>query len=120
MNLKNVVVARLFSGEHLVGEADGSGGTGKVSLLNPKEVAIVPQPGGMVGIAFRNVCLFGKSCRERISLPESQVMVVVPNEELPKELVDEYGSEVTGIKTASPADVPDLTGGGAKTGSFVI
>ncbi len=120
MNLKNVVVARLFSGEHLVGEVDGEASeVGKVSLLNPKEVAIVPQPGGMVGIAFRNVCLFGRSCRERVSLPESQVMVVVPNDELPKELVDEYGSEVTGIKTASPADVPDFAGG-AVPGSFSL
>lgn len=116
MGKGKISLVRLYSGEHVIGEETGRENGGPV-LANPREISLVPSMGGQVGLAFRPVCMFGEKCKKELSLRIGQVMVEVPEDELPKELVNGYLSEVSGIAVAS--SVPDVSGK-PKAGSFSL
>lgn len=112
MENNGISLARLYSGAHVVGKRKEGPDGDRIVLENPREIAVVPSPAGM-GIAFQPVCLFGEKCRKEISLRADQVMVEVGEDELPKEIVNGYLSDVSGIAVAS--DIPDARGPGSFT-----
>lgn len=122
-----VVLVKLYSGDMILGEKDQTATSlstyvgPNTSLKNPRIVAIAPTMTGQVRIALGSVCepFNVKRLKEFISIPKSQIMFELSEEEIDKELVNGYKSEVSGIKIASTSDMAALNGA-TKPGSFSL
>lgn len=114
-----IVMLRLYGGEMVMGEVNPvQGDPGKVSLLNPRVFAVMPSFGGQVHAGFRPVSMFDKDLDKEVAVSSAQVWFETPSEKIPKEIVDRYFSEVSGINIASGADIAAVSG--AKPGEFKL
>ena len=106
MKTEDIVLARLFSGELIIGQKSKDIEEGKVTLDEPRTIAMVPTMSGSVQVALRPICAPFTCPRltKQYAVPESQVMFILSSDEIEKELVNGYISEVTGIAVASGAD----------------
>lgn len=122
-----IVLVKLYSGDMILGEKDQTTASLpthielNTSLNNPRMVAIAPTMTGQVRIALGSVCepFNVKRLKEFISIPKTQIMFELSEEEIDKELVNGYKSEVSGIKIASTSDMAALNGT-PKPGSFTL
>lgn len=108
-------LVKLFSGEMIIGTVeeptDSTPVLGfNIDLDNPRQVAIVPNMNGSMRVALCNVCepFNVKRLKEFISIPKSQAMFVLDENEIDNQLVNGYKSEVSGIKIATSADAAAL------------
>lgn len=100
-----VVMLKLYCGDYIVGEISSTReSSDSISLDNPRLFGIVPTTTGSAGIVFQLVCPFSKKYRKSIDILKNEVMCIVEEDELGKEFVNGYKSEVTGIKIASAAE----------------
>ena len=119
-----IVLVKLFSGDMILGEKDQSNASPEelnTNLKNPRMVAIAPTMTGQVRIALGSVCepFNVKRLKEFISIPKTQIMFELSEEEIDMELVNGYKSEVSGIKIASASDMAALNNE-PKPGSFTL
>ena len=121
MEEKKVVLLRLYGGEILIGEVvepvRPDSILANIVLENPRMVHMVPTVDG-VGMVVRPVCdpFVSDRLRKRIVVNAAHVMFHLDEEELEKELLNGYRSEVLGIKLASPEEAAAL----ASAGSFEL
>ena len=119
MNNK-VKLVKLFSGDMVIGTveepvADSPMMEFNVNLCNPRQVAIVPTMNGTMRVALGSICepFNVKRLKEAVSIPKSQVMFVLEEEEIDNQLINGYKSEVSGIRIASTEDTAALSNGAA-------
>ena len=111
---EKIKLVKLFSGDLIIGSVEEPDNKTmmefNVNLYNPRQVAIVPTMNGTMRVALGSVCepFNVKRLKEFISIPKSQVMLVLEENELDNELVNGYKSEVAGIKIASLSDAKTL------------
>lgn len=122
--VSEIVLVKLYSGDMILGEKDQSNVHPEelnTNLKNPRMVAIAPTMTGQVRIALGSVCepFNVKRLKEFISIPKTQIMFELSEEEIDKELVNGYKSEVTGIRIASTSDMAALNNE-PKPGSFTL
>ena len=106
MENNDVIVLRLYSGEMLIGRRYVTSDPREVVLLDPRSIVIVPNMQGGIHIAMRPVCapFAVKRLEQELSVKADQVMFTLIQDEIDKELVNGYKSEISGIKIASTAD----------------
>lgn len=111
MNNK-IEMIKLYNGDYIIGERqEVSPGmyqttvVDAVVLLNPRAFVFMPVGGGQVNAGFQPICVFSKASRKSIRIPLSQIMVTIPNEDIPKEVINGYQSDVSGIEIATASDV---------------
>lgn len=111
---EKIKLVKLFSGDLIIGSVEEPDNKTmmefNVNLYNPRQVAIVPTMNGTMRVALGSVCepFNVKRLKEFISIPKSQVMLILEENELDNELVNGYKSEVSGIKIASLSDAKAL------------
>jgi hypothetical protein len=74
--------------------------------MDPRSIVMVPTMRGDIHIAMKPVCapFAVKRLEQEIRLRSDQVMFSLSQDEIDKELVNGYKSEISGIKIASTAD----------------
>lgn len=93
-------------------------------LEDPRAVIMVPTMSGDLHVAMKPVCapFAVERLKKGLSVPYAQVMFKLDQDEVDKELVNGYKSEITGIKIASAADTAALTSPNKQQtgGEFII
>lgn len=115
MEDENIVILRLYSGEMVIGRDTSSAGLSAETrvgydLEDPRSIIMVPTMRGDVHIAMKPVCapFSVKRLEKRLTVPFGQVMFMLSQPEIDKELLNGYKSEISGIKIASTADAMAL------------
>jgi len=116
-----IVLLKLYNGDYIIGETSTDCvSEGKLCLDNPRIFGIVPTMTGQVSVVFQSVCMFSKKAKKHIDINENEIMYKVGEDELSKELINGYKSEVTGIKIASAAESAAINSDGGRGGEFVL
>ena len=127
---KEIVMLRLYNGDMIIGERVWNDEPLSCNfnldytLENPRAIAVVPTMSGSVKIAMGSVCepFRVERLRKRITINAAQVMFALNEDEIDKELVNGYKSEISGIKIATAADTVAInsTKGNAAPGEFIL
>lgn len=125
-----IMLLRLYNGDMIIGERVWNNEPLSCNfnleyvLANPRAIAVVPTMSGSVKIAMGSVCepFRVERLRKRITINAAQVMFVLSEDEIDKELVNGYKSEISGIKIATAADTAAInsTKGNAASGEFIL
>lgn len=122
MDSENIVLVKLYSGDMILGKkVVGSASEPTVKLLDPRIIAIAPTMSGSIRIALGSVCepFNVKRLKDEFSVQASQIMFELTEDEIDKELLNGYRSEISGIKIATTAETASLNGS-PKPGEFVL
>jgi len=126
---KEIVMLRLYNGDMIIGERVWNEPLScnfnlDYILENPRAIAIMPTMSGSVKIAMGSVCepFRVERLKKQISINSAQVMFALSEDEIDKELVNGYKSEISGIKIATAADTAAInsTKGAATPGEFIL
>lgn len=118
---KGVVLVKLYCGDYIIGEiSENCVENGKLSLDNPRIFGVVPTITGQVSVVFQTVCMFSKKVKKHIDLNENEIMCMVEEDELSKELINGYRSEITGIKIASATESAAINRDSGNGGNFIL
>ena len=128
MENENIIVLRLYSGEMIIGkeiiqEIAASSDASVCRLEDPRSIAIMPTMRGDLHIALKPICVpFAvERLKKNIVIPYEQVMFTIKQDEIDKELINGYKSEISGIKIASVADTMAINSGQQNnSGEFII
>lgn len=123
-----IVLLRLYNGDMIIGERYNEPLSCNLNfdydLANPRAIAVMPTMSGGVKIAMGSICepFRVERLRKRITINVSQVMFALSEDEIDKELVNGYKSEISGIKIATAADTAAInsTKGNVVPGEFII
>lgn len=117
-----IVLVKLYCGDYIIGEESNNRVVnGKLCLDNPRIFGIAPTAVGSVGIVFQPVCLFSSKAKKQLDINENEIMCKVDEDEINKEIVNGYKSDVTGIKIASSSESAVINGSSSlKPGEFVL
>ena len=128
-NSSEIVMLRLYNGDMIIGkrvwnEPLSCNFNLDYILENPRAIAIMPTMSGGVKIAIGSVCepFRVERLKKRISINSAQVMFALNEDEIDKELVNGYKSEISGIKIATTADTAAInsTKGNTVPGEFIL
>ena len=116
-----VVLLKLYNGDYIIGECSAENTVaGKTSLDNPRIFGMVPTSVGSLGVVFQSICPFSQKVKKHIDINDNEIMCKVGEDELSKELVNGYKSEITGIRIASAAESAAINGDSGKGGDFIL
>lgn len=110
--MENISILKLYNGDYIIGSISSNDESSKTLVLNdPRSFIMMPTMSGNLQVALRPVCVPFKSSRldKEISIRRDQVMFILNEDEIDKEVINGYRSEVTGIKMASTADLSKFT-----------
>ena len=108
MENEKVKLVRTMSGEYLLGLSEQSPSIdGKISLKSVRKLSIAMTMSGEASVAFVPICPFSTKKLEDIEIKEDFVMFQLNEDEIQKELVTSYRSEISGIAIVSGGK-PDL------------
>lgn len=111
MDNSNIVLIKLYCGDYIIGEVSQTDvEPGCTILKNPRIFVMMPTMTGEVRAGFQPVCLFSEKSKKSVSIRNEQIMVTVGSDELEKELINGYNSQVTGIKIATASETAALNG----------
>ena len=112
MEEKKTILLKLWSGCMVIGTFVQFTNDRRYELKDPRMVAMMPMPGGSVRVALASVSepFAVKRLKEELLVPESQVMFALGEDEIEKDMVSGYKSEVAGIRLATAADAAKLAG----------
>ncbi len=118
---EKIVMLRLYNGDTVIGKTSSAEDSEKIDLVDPRAIAIVPTMSGSVRVAIGSICEPFKVSRlkEKFSVPRAQVMFDLSEDEIDKELINGYKSEITGIKIASASETASLNAN-PKPGEFIL
>lgn len=121
MENENIVLVKLYSGDMILGKKICTSTDSVVELVDPRMIAIAPTMTGSVRVALGSVCepFNVKRLKESFSVQKSQVMFELSEDEIDKELLNGYKSEISGIKIATAAETASLNGS-PKPGEFIL
>lgn len=127
MNDNKIILLKLYNGDMLIGKKkvpDSSDTTnpqvwGRIILGEPRQIMIIPIMTGEVKIAITKIChpFSVKRLEDEIFINSTQVMFTLDENEIEKELLDGYKSEISGIKIASPSETAALNN---PNGEFIL
>ena len=126
---KEIVMLRLYNGDMIIGkrvwnELLSCSFNFDYILDDPRAIAIMPTMSGNVKIAMGSVCepFRVERLKKRITINAAQVMFALDEDEIDKELVNGYKSEISGIKIATAADTAAINSakGNAAPGEFIL
>lgn len=125
---EEIVLVRLYNGDMIIGnkiygEPLSCNFNLDYKLENPRAIAVVPRMSGGVKIAMGSVCepFRVERLKKMIYINSAQVMFVLSEDEIDKELVNGYKSEISGIKIASAAETVSITAGNSNApGEFIL
>lgn len=110
-----IVLMKLYNGEYIIGEKGGVG-IGKVDIINPRMVIMMPTMSGSMGISLKPICFpfTSKRLKDLITLESTQIMFELEDElgEIEKDIVNGYKSDITGIKIATAVEAASVAKGG--------
>jgi len=100
--MEKVVCLKLTSGEFVIGyKSEKQEFSDKITLNNLRSIFIQPTPTGLsMGIGPFIIPMAIKT-PEEISFPNSAIICSIEEDNISKQMVDGYKSEVSGIVTAS-------------------
>lgn len=130
MENENIVMLRLYGGEMIMGkEVPRSDLSCSIcdtyDLEDPRSVIMMPTMRGDLHVAMKPVCapFMSERLKKNLSVPFAQVMFMLRQDEIDKELVNGYKSEITGIKIASVEDtmaINSSANSSNKGGEFIL
>lgn len=110
MSESKIELVKLYNGDFIMGEVSSTGSAQQISMMNPRQVMMIPNMSGSMSIALKPLC-FPFNCKrlkDQATLESSQVMFALDESEIDSELLNGYKSEVSGIKIASAAEAASL------------
>ena len=127
MNENNTILIKLYNGDMLIGkktnpkleETTNPQVWGRIILKDPRQIMIIPTMSGDIQMAITKVChpFKVKRLEEEIFVNSTQVMYTLEENEIDKELLNGYMSEISGIKIATASETAMLNN---KDGDFTI
>lgn len=125
--VKSIVLLRLYNGDMIMGERVINSlienSNASYVLDNPRAIAVMPSMAGGVKIAMGSVCepFRVERLKKHVIIRGEQVMFELSEDEIDKELINGYKSEVSGIKIATAADTAAIASPTASTpGEFIL
>jgi len=127
--VEEIVLLKLYNGEMVIGkrvynEPLSCNFNVDYVLDDPRAIAIIPTMSGSVKIAMGSVCepFRVERLKKRIVISGAQVMFALVEDEIDKELINGYKSEISGIRIASAADTAAINSskGDAVPGEFIL
>ena len=127
--VEEIVLLKLYNGEMVIGkrvynEPLSCNLNVDYVLDDPRAIAIIPTMSGSVKIAMGSVCepFRVDRLKKRIVISSAQVMFALVEDEIDKELINGYKSEISGIRIASAADTAAINSskGDAVPGEFIL
>jgi hypothetical protein len=106
---EDIVIVKLIDGEYIIGKC-ALDTTAEIVLKDPRLIIMVPTQTGEMGVLFKSVCYPWTSTRlkERMDIYKSQIIFTLYKDEIEKQFIDGYQSEISGIQIASQADLNSL------------
>lgn len=111
MNDDKIKLIKLYSGEMIIGEIENcESDSSKLLIFNPRSVFVAHSLTGGLQIVIGNVCEPFKVERlsKELTVFHREILFAIESSELPKEVIDGYKSEVSGIQIASASDTAAL------------
>ena len=121
MNQNEIVLVKLFNGDMVMGKIQTSDTLSReYRLKDPRLVVMAPTMTGDVRLLITTICAPFKVARlnEDFTIPGIQAMFVLREDEIGKELIDGYKSEVSGIEIATPSQTAAINSNTA--GEFIL
>ena len=118
---EKIVMLRLYNGDTIIGKTSSAEDSEKIDLVDPRAIAIVPTMSGSVRVAIGSICepFKVRRLKEKFSVPRAQVMFDLSEDEIDKELINGYKTDISGIKIASAAETASLNAS-PKPGEFIL
>ncbi len=113
-NQEEIILVKLYGGDIIIGkksnEQTSSFIQNEVVLIDPRAIVIAPTMTGDVRVAIASVSepFKVKRLKEKLVVPKVQIMFELAEDEIDKELVNGYKSEISGIRIASAAEAASL------------
>jgi len=127
MENENIVILRLYGGEMLIGKSVPCEDLSKAvvgcrDLEDPRSIIMVPTMRGDLHIAMKPVCapFAVERLKKRMTVQSAQVMFEIGQDEIDKELLNGYKSEISGIRIASTADAMAIASGQQEKDGFAL
>lgn len=127
MNDSNIILVKLYNGDMIIGtkkvpeknETQNQQVWGRIILKDPRQIMVIPTMTGDIKIAITKVChpFSVKRLEEELFINSTQVLFTLEEDEIEKELLDGYKSEVSGIKIATASETAALNN---KGGDFIL
>lgn len=107
-----IVLVKLYNGELIIGKKKEASGLQmfNICLEDPRAIAVVPSMSGGIKIAIGSVCepFRVERLKKEITLNSAQIMFELAEDEIDKELVNGYKSEISGIRLASASETASI------------
>ena len=126
---EEIVLLKLYNGEMVIGKRVYSEPLScnfnvDYVLDDPRPIAIIPTMSGSVKIAMGSICepFRVERLKKSIVISSAQVMFALVEDEIDKELINGYKSEISGIRIASAADTAAINSSksDAVPGEFIL
>lgn len=105
-----IVLVRLICGDYIIGKLNA--GMDKLTLKDPRLIIMAPMQTGEMGVFFKPICypFTSQRLKEEVELYNSQVEFMLYDQlnEIDKQFIDGYQTELSGIQIASQADLNSL------------
>ena len=107
--MEKIKIIRTIQGEYFIGEVANSDGgiceTDKITLNHVRKLASQMTMNGAAAVMLIPVCIpINIKPIDTIEVPKSFVLFDIDEDNVQKELIDEYKSEISGIKIVSNAN----------------
>lgn len=117
---KKIVLVKLYNGDFIIGKDATKISCDKPSVFvleEPRSIMMAPTMTGEIRMIIASVCEPFKSQRlsDAISIQWNQIFFTLTEDEIGKELVDGYKSEISGIEIATPSETASIN---ASKGNF--
>ena len=116
-NQEEIILVKLYGGDLIIGkksnEQTSSFIQNEITLLDPRAIVIAPTMTGDVRVAIASVSepFKVKRLKEKLVVPKVQIMFELAEDEIDKELINGYKSEISGIRIASVSETASINSG---------
>ena len=109
--MEKVSILKLYNGDYIIGTLSSNDESNPTIVLNdPRSFIMMPGMTGELQVALRPICMPFNSSRlkKEIAIRRDQVLFILDEDEIDKEVVNGYRSEISGIHVASNADLSKI------------
>ena len=110
---KKIVLVKLYNGGYIIGKDATEITYDKQSVFvleEPRSIVMAPTMTGEIRMIIASVCEPFKSQRlsDVITIQWNQIFFILTEDEIGKELIDGYKSEISGIEIATPSETASI------------
>lgn len=110
---KKIVLVKLYNGGYIIGKDATEITYDKQSVFvleEPRSIVMAPTMTGEIRMIIASVCEPFKSQRlsDVITIQWNQIFFILTEDEIGKELIDGYKSEISGIEIATPSETVSI------------